>query len=100
MYKRQLKIIGVDADMEVKDSNNPGVYLTSVLKRMDSTVMQVIKQAMDGSFKGGMIVGTLANEGVGIAPYHSFDSAVPAALKKEVEDIRAGIIAGSIKVGG
>ena len=59
--------------MEVKDSNNPGVYLTSVLKRMDSTVMQVIKQAMDGSFKGGMIVGTLANEGVGIAPYHSFD---------------------------
>ena len=86
--------------MEVKDTNNPGVYLTSVLKRMDSTVMQVIKQAMDGSFKGGMIVGTLANDGVGIAPYHSFDSAVPAALKAEVEKIRAGIIAGSINVGG
>ena len=63
-----LKIIGVDADM-IKDTNNPGVYLTSVLKRMDSTVMQVIKQAMDGSFEGGMIVGTLANDGVGIAPY-------------------------------
>lgn len=95
-----LKIVGVDADMEVKDTNNPGVYLTSVLKRMDSTVMQVIKQAMDGTFEGGMIVGTLGNDGVGIAPYHTFDSAVPAALKAEVDAIRAGIIAGSINVGG
>ena len=95
-----LKIVGVDADMQVKDTNNPGVYLTSVLKRMDSTVMQVIKQAMDDTFEGGMIVGTLGNDGVGIAPYHSFDSAVPAALKAEVDAIRAGIIAGSINVGG
>ena len=95
-----LKIIGVDADQTQTDPGNAAVYLTSVLKRMDSTVMQVIKQTMDGKFNGGMMVGTLANEGVGLAPYHSFDSAVPAALKAEVEAIRAGIIAGSINVGG
>ena len=62
--------------------------------------MQVIKQTMDGKFEGGMMVGTTANEGVGLAPYGSFDSAVPAALKAEVEAIRTGIIAGSINVGG
>ena len=62
--------------------------------------MQVIKQTMDNKFDGGMMVGTLANEGVGLAPYHSFDGAVPAALKAEIEAIRAGIIAGTVNVGG
>ena len=95
-----LKIIGVDADQTQTDPGNADVYLTSVLKRMDSTVMQVIKQTMDGKFAGGMMVGTLANEGVSLAPYHSFDSAVPAALKAEIEAIHTGIIAGSINVGG
>ena len=95
-----LKIIGVDADQTQTDPGNADVYLTSVLKRMDSTVMQVIKQTMDGKFAGGMMVGTLANEGVSLAPYHSFDSAVPAALKAEIEAIRTGIIAGSSNVGG
>ena len=95
-----LKIIGVDADQTQTDPGNADVYLTSVLKRMDSTVMQVIKQTMDGKFDGGMMVGTLANDGVSLAPYHSFDGAVPAALKAEIEDIRSGIIAGSINVGG
>ncbi|MDA9929910.1 BMP family ABC transporter substrate-binding protein [Alphaproteobacteria bacterium] len=95
-----LKIIGVDADQTKTDSANAHVYLTSVLKRMDKTVMQVIKQAMDGSFAGGMIVGTLENGGVSLAPYNKFESAVPAGLKAEVEAVKAGLISGSIKVGG
>ena len=95
-----LKIVGVDADMTQTDSGNAEVYLTSVVKRMDSTVKEVIKRAMDGSFEGGLMVGTVANGGVGIAPYHSFDSVIPAGLKAEVEEIKAGIIAGTVNVGG
>lgn len=95
-----LKIIGVDADQTKTDPDRAHVYLTSVLKRMDSTVMQVIKAAMDGNFEGGLMVGTLANDGVGLAPYHHFDDAVPASLKAEVEKVRAGLIDGSINVGG
>jgi len=94
-----LKIIGVDADMTQTDPEKSHVYLTSVLKRMDSTVQAVIEAAMNDTFEGGEIRGTLANEGVGIAPYHAFEDAVPAELKAEVEEIRAGIIDGSIKVG-
>ncbi|RME17629.1 MAG: BMP family ABC transporter substrate-binding protein, partial [Alphaproteobacteria bacterium] len=85
-----LKIIGVDADQAVTDSEKAHVYLTSVLKRMDSTVQQVIEQAMNGTFKGGVVVGTLANEGVGLAPYHAFEDAVPADLKAEIEEVKAG----------
>jgi basic membrane protein A len=94
-----LKIIGVDADQTQTDPEKAEVYLTSVLKRMDSTVTQVINMAQDGSFEGGLIVGTLENEGVGLAPYHSFEDAVPDELKAEIEAVKAGIIDGSITVG-
>ena len=50
-----MKIIGVDADQTQTDPGNAAVYLTSVLKRMDSTVMQVIKQTMDGKSKPGQV---------------------------------------------
>jgi basic membrane protein A len=95
-----LKIIGVDADLYRTDPEKNHVYLTSIVKRMDSTVMAVIQAAMDGTFEGGLIVGTLENEGVGIAPFHDFEDAVPAELKAELEAIRAGIIDGSISAGG
>lgn len=94
-----LKIIGVDADQYLTDPEKKHVYLTSILKRMDSTVLDVVKAAMDGSFQGGVLVGTLESGGVALAPLHDFEDAVPAELKAELETIRQGIIDGSIKVG-
>lgn len=95
----ELKIIGVDADQTQTDPENADVYLTSVLKRMDSTVTQVIEMSKGGTFEGGLIVGTLENEGVGLAPYGAFEDSVPEELKAEVEAVKAGIIDGSIEVG-
>ncbi|MCW8843844.1 MAG: BMP family ABC transporter substrate-binding protein [Rhodobacteraceae bacterium] len=93
-----LKIIGVDADQYLTDPDKKHVYLTSILKRMDSTVKAVIETAQSGTFEGGLLVGTLANDGVGIAPLHDFEETVPEDLKAELAAIRAGIIDGSIKV--
>ena len=95
-----LKIIGVDVDQFVTDPEHKGVYLTSVEKRMDATVVAAIKAAVDGSFAGGVIVGTLKSGGVNLAPYHDLDSAVPAELKSEIDAIAAGIKDGSISVKG
>jgi len=95
-----LKIIGVDIDQYNTDIEHQGVYLTSVEKRMDATVLGAIKAAQDGSFKGGIIAGTLANNGVGLAPFHDLEAAVPAELKSEIEAIQKGIIDGSINVKG
>ncbi len=96
----KLKIIGVDADQAVIDSEKSHVYLTSILKQMDATVLTAIKAAHGGTFEGGVTVGTLENGGVGLAPFHSFDDAIPADLKAELDAIRAGIIDGSISVKG
>ena len=95
-----LKIVGVDVDQYETDPEHKGVFLTSVLKRMDSTVVEAIKQAQDGSFKGGVIVGTLKSGGVGLAPFHDLDGAVSDELKAELEQISAGIKDGSISVKG
>jgi basic membrane protein A len=96
----KLKIIGVDVDQTQTDPEHKAVFLTSVLKNMDATTLAAIKSAQDGSFKGGVIVGTLKSGGVGIAPYHELDSAVPAELKAEIEALSKGIQDGSVSVKG
>jgi len=93
-----LKIIGVDADLYTTDPNNGPVYLTSVTKHMDATVTKVIDRAMKGTFEGGVLVGTLENGGVGVAPFHDMEASVPEPLKTEIAQVRAGIIDGSILV--
>jgi basic membrane protein A len=92
-------IIGVDADMAVAAPEYESVVLTTVEKKMDVAVFDTIKAAMDGTFQGGGVyVGTLANNGVDIAPFHSFDSAVSAELKAEIEKLKADIISGAVKI--
>jgi basic membrane protein A len=96
----KLKIIGVDADLYLTDPEKKHVYLTSVLKNMDATVLAAIKAAQDGTFKGGVVEGTLKNNGVGLAPFHDMEGEVPAELKAEIDQIRQGIVDGSISVKG
>jgi len=92
-------IIGVDSDWFLTAEGYQDIILTSVLKNMDATTLEVAKQVKDGAFKGGTnVVGTLANNGVGIAPYHNLDSKVPAELKAEIEQIKKDIIDGKIKL--
>ncbi len=96
--ERSLMVIGVDADWFNTAPEYQDYELTSILKNMDVTVKQAIKNVMDKSFKGGVIVGTLANGGVGIAPFHKFEDKVPAQIKTDLESIKKDISAGTIKV--
>ena len=96
----KLKIIGVDADLYLTDPEKKQVYLTSITKRMDATVAEVIETTMKGEFKGGVTVGSLANGGVGLAPFHDMESLVPDELKQELEALRQQIVDGTVKVGG
>ncbi len=92
-------LIGVDTDWCVSAAEYCDVTLTSVLKNMDIAVLEAVRQAYNGTFQGGTYVGTLENNGVGIAPFHEFDDDVPADLKAELDEIRQGIIDGTIDTG-
>jgi basic membrane protein A len=92
------KIIGVDTDMVVSAPEYESIILSSVLKNMNVAVFDAITAVVNGNFAGGVYVGTLENNGVGLGPYHAFDSAVPAELKAEIEQLKADIISGALSV--
>ncbi len=49
------------------------------MKLMDATTMSVIKSVIDSTF-GIVVVGTLANNGVTLAPLHNLESLASARL--------------------
>jgi basic membrane protein A len=93
-------LIGVDTDWFISAPEFQETYLTSILKNMDVAVFDAIKAVADGTFAGGVYVGTLANSGVGIAPFHEYEDQVPDFIKGELELIQANLIAGTITVDG
>jgi len=71
-------------------------FITSVEKGIQTAVKNAVLSAANSSFKGGTYVGTLANGGAVLAPFHDFASKVPAALQAELVQIGKGIADGSI----
>jgi basic membrane protein A len=97
--ERGKTLIGVDTDWTVSAAEYKDILLTSVLKNMDVAVFDAIKQVKNGTFKGGTYVGTLANNGVGLADYGVYKDKVPQALKDEVEQLKKDLIAGKVTPG-
>jgi len=93
-------MVGVDTDWCVSAEEYCPVVLTSVAKNIDVAVYDSIAQVVDGTFAGGLYVGTLENEGVGLAPFHDYEADISADTLAELEEIRAGIIDGSISTKG
>lgn len=95
---RDVALIGVDADIFETDPNTADVALTSIQKTMDLAAYEAIMAAAQGDFDAAPYIGTLENEGVGLAPLHNFDGQVDPALMEEVEALKAEIIAGDVTV--
>ena len=79
-----LMAIGVDVDQyntypEVKDA-----LLTSAAKNMDVATGAAVKDFAAGSLKAGIRTATVASGGVGLAPYHDWDSKIPQDCKDKV----------------
>ncbi len=97
---RGLTVIGVDADQTQTAPEYQAVYLTSVLKKIDAVVFEAVNLIHSGTYQGGAnFVGSLANNGVGLAPFHNFEASVPQQLKNELAQLEQGIIDGTISTG-
>jgi basic membrane protein A len=93
-----VNLIWVDNDGCVAVEEYCPLFLTSIMKNMDVAVFDQVAAIVDGSFAGGLYTGTLENGGVGLAPFHEFESAVPAELAAAITELQAGIIDGSVSV--
>lgn len=94
---KEASVIWVDLDGFESLSSGKEFILSSVVKEMGKSVEEVVKADLDGKFDGTPYVGNLENGGVSLAPFHDFDSKVPAELKTELETLKADIISGKVK---
>jgi basic membrane lipoprotein Med (substrate-binding protein (PBP1-ABC) superfamily) len=93
-------MIGVDTDQFLSAPEYASVWLTSVEKRVDVAVFDTIRNVATSGSLGGHFRGDLANGGVGLAPFHGFDGAVPQQLKDELAELNRLIIDGMFDTGG
>jgi basic membrane lipoprotein Med (substrate-binding protein (PBP1-ABC) superfamily) len=91
-------LIGVDVDQFYSSPEYANLWLTSVRKRYDVTVEDAMRLVADGRFKGGVLVGSLRNNGVDLAPFHDLSSRVPQSLKSRLQELRSLVIDGSVSV--
>jgi basic membrane protein A len=90
-------IIGVDSDWTLTAPDYADIVLTSVLKKMDVSVLEASKLVANDEFSGGVFLGTMENGGVDITEFGQLDSMVSSDLKAELDDVRAAIIAGELQ---
>jgi basic membrane protein A len=91
-------IVGVDSDWYESAPEYKDIVLTSVMKEIGTSVYDTIKAGSEGKFSNENYVGTLANGGVDIAPFHDFESKLPDGLTDQLNQLKQDIIDGKITV--
>jgi basic membrane protein A and related proteins len=92
-------LIGVDFDQFFEAPEFADLWLTSVRKRYDIAVKNVVGLVVNGTFEGGRnYEGNVGNGSVDLAPFHDLDDEVSGDLKAELAELRSGIADGSISV--
>jgi len=91
-------VIGVDADQyeEGKIDDKTNVTLTSMLKGVNSAVIDISNKAKNGEFPGGQtLTYGLAEDGVKLADSRG---AIPADVQAVIDEYKEKIVKGEIKV--
>ena len=80
-----LMAIGVDVDQYFSYPAVQDALLTSASKNVDVTARTAVEDFAAGRLAGGIRMATVSNGGVGLAPYHDWESRIPQACKDQVE---------------
>lgn len=96
----KVKAIGVNVDQyltlpeEVKRS-----LMTSAMKKVEVATEQAIQDFVAKQLKTGIRHFTVADGGVGLAPYHDWEDKIEWSCKQKVEEARQGLVKGTIGTG-
>jgi basic membrane protein A len=88
-------VIGVDSNQNMV---KPGFVLTSMVKRVDNAVYQIVKDVKEGRFKAGLHVFGLESNGIAYSVDEHNRDLLSAESIRAAEEARRKIIAGEIKV--
>jgi basic membrane protein A len=91
--------IGVDADQYETTPGIGDTIVTSAVKRVDNAVFRTVADAAAGRLQGGMSrVFGLAEDGVGLAPFHEWEATLPQDVKDAVAKARDDVVSGAVTV--
>jgi basic membrane protein A len=88
-------VIGVDSN---QNGVKPGFVLTSMVKRVDNAVYQIVSDVASRQFKGGFHVYGLESDGVAYAMDKNNQTLITPDALQQVEDAKRKIIGGQIQV--
>lgn len=88
-------VIGVDSN---QNGVKPGFVLTSMVKRVDNAVYDVVKEVLGNKFNGGFHVFGLDKDGVAYSIDDNNRALIPQDVIQKVEEARRKIGSGEIKV--
>jgi basic membrane protein A len=95
---RNVWAIGVDADQfeeGIFNDTGESAVLTSMLKRVEKSVLHALNAVDNNSFKGEVILFDLKNDGVG---YSTANAALNRDIVEKIEIVKSQIISGEITV--
>ena len=97
--ERKVYAIGVDSDQSLtaKPNERPWI-LTSMLKRVDTSVEKTIKDYAAGKFSSGVEALGLKEDGVGYALDEHNRALITPEMEQKLEQAKADIIAGKLQV--
>ncbi|HEX8289423.1 MAG TPA: BMP family ABC transporter substrate-binding protein [Pyrinomonadaceae bacterium] len=88
-------VIGVDSN---QNGVKPGFVLTSMVKRVDNAVYDVVKEVREGKFSGGFHVFGLDKDGVAYAMDENNKNLISEEILQKVNQAKEKIVVGEIKV--
>ena len=92
--------IGVDVDQFISYPDADSCLITSAEKHIATAVKTAISDMVHKQWpSSGLLSFDAKNNGVGIAPYHNFDSQIPQTAKDKIKQIEDGLASGSISTG-
>ena len=83
--------IGVDVDQYYTYPEVREALLTSASKNVDVASAAAVRDFAAGRLTGGIRTATLANGGVGLAPYHDWEDRIPQTCKDRVTAAEAAV---------
>lgn len=93
---KDIVMLGVDLDVAANSPQYASQILTSVEKRIDVSVLDVIAASVDGGFSGDPYVGTLENDGTDLSPFYEFEDKVDSSIVEKLAEIKAQLISGEL----
>ncbi len=97
--ENNLMAIGVDVDQYNTYPEVQSALISSAMKNVDVAVYEYLKSVAAKTDKAGVVTANIQNGGVGLAPFHDWDSKIPADVKAKIQEATDGLKNGSIQTG-